>query len=636
MSTAVAARRLAFAVGLLAVACGGAPGKTTATTPAHALRPPAPSTETPRPAPTRLVGHDPPAAMALSPRASLPMTPGATTYDLELALDDGALALEGREVVRFTNRTGAPLTTVPLLLHPNGPREAGEAGAASMRVISVSLLGEGGPARPLLLASPRPTLVNVRLPSPVAAGGVVRLEVRFDGRLRRLPAGANDMLTQALGSLGALAGGNHSADYGLLAEGDGILTVASAYPMVAPFREGAFDTTPPPRLGDVAYNDVAAFRVTTKVPVGLHVLTNLVDAPPVAQGARESTTSSGTFVRDLVLVAGRDLVTRRARVGDVTVTSTFRGHDGRAGQTVLEVGAAALASMEKRFGPYPWPELHLAEATLVGGAGGVEFCGMALVAAMFYQPPNLSPAGLGGGALGQLLGEGLGEGGESNLADAGAAALEDQLAFVVAHEVAHQYFAGVVGSDSRRHAAVDEPLAQFAAALAVADRRGRAAAEDALTRHAKTSYALHRALGGADGAAARPSAAFTSPAEYAGLVYGKAPYGYVALQKRLGEGAFDAALREAVAQSRFRMVTLDQWMSTVEGAVDTSQRGVVRDVLTRYLKGVHGDGDLAIGDPAEMVLRTMLPPELASGLTEGMAAMGLKPKDLVPMLLGGP
>ena len=45
------------------------------------------------------------------------------------------------------------------------------------------------------------------------------------------------------------------------------------------------------------------------------------------------------------------------------------------------------------------------------------------------------------------------------------ALMVDTREFVVVHEVAHQWWSAVVGSDSKRHAFLDEALANFSAAL---------------------------------------------------------------------------------------------------------------------------------------------------------------------------
>jgi aminopeptidase N len=207
------------------------------------------------------------------------------------------------------------------------------------------------------------------------------------------------------------------------------------------------------------------------------------------------------------------------------------------------------------------------------------------------------------------------------------------LEFTVAHEVAHQYFAGLVGNDTRLHAAVDEPLAQFAAALCLADRHGEEAAASALARNAKLNYGIYRMLGGRDGVASRPTAAFRSPLEYAALVYGKAPYFYVELRRRLGAARLDAILHQAVARHRFRLVTTGEWIASLAEAAG-AQADLVRGLARRWLDQAHGDADLQVDDSGRQVIAEMLGPEMAAQLEQGLTFLGMQPRDLFRMMMG--
>jgi hypothetical protein len=473
----------------------------------------------------------------------------------------------------------------------------------------------------------------------------VALQVRYTGRLRALPPAVNDVFGQAMASMGTLAG-NGAADYGLLAVGDGILTVASAYPMVAPHRGGAFDTAPPARFGDLAYNAVASFRVRTVLPAGMRAVTNLIDeAPKPAPGGGTLVVSEGAPVRDFVLVAGRDLVSTTAMVGATRVVSTYRPRDARAGKLALEAATHALASFERRFGPYPYRELDVAEASLMGGAGGVEFCGMVLVAAMLYRSPADSTSPLKMlldlyGRMGSMLGEAgaaMAPQGKSKPAG-GAVQLEGmmdlQLEFTVDHEVAHQYFAGIVGNDSRRQPSLDEPLAQYLAGLAYADRHGAAAATRAMDLNVRLNYALYRLLGGADASVARDTTSFRTPLEYAALVYGKAPYLYEALGRTLGETKLHAAMRTVVERNRFGVMTTAEWRDAL--ARETGARGPeVQRAFRRWMDEAHGDADLKVDDSGDLVMKELFPPEIQETLRGSLGMLGMKPRDLLRMLFGG-
>lgn len=548
---------------------------------------------------------------------------GLTLYEIDQAIDDLGGTFAAKATIHWTNTTGSPVVELPLLLHPNAAVEHGADVASAGALMVTELRSVDGPGVELELL--RPTLVQVRFDRPVAVDERVVFEAVYAGRMRVIDASANDPLAQALASVGAVAE-TGDGDFGLLAMGDGILVAASAFPMVAPYRDGTFDDTAPPTMGDVAWNHMAAFEVRTIVPGGVTVVTNLVDgvAKGAAPGEPDATivTSSGAPVREFVVVAGRDLAEQSVKVGKTRVRSVYRPRDERGGMLALDAAVAALKSYEKRFGPYPYVELDVAEATLVGGAGGVEFGGLVLVAGMLYRTSEL-------GDLAGLL-EGLGG---PPMPEHAPGALDDVLEFTVAHEVAHQYFAGLVGNDSRRFPSLDEPLAQYMAAVAYEDRHGEEAAKRMLESSVKMNYAIYRALGGPDRTVLRDTSTFQSTVEYAGLVYGKAPYAWVALADEMGDDELHEALRTAIDEHRYRITTTEGFLASVEAAA--GEGAPVRATLRRWLEETHGDEDLDLADPGAFVLSAILPPDLFAELARTLPALGLSHGDLVVMLLGG-
>lgn len=611
----------------------------------------------------RAYDDSPPAAVPLRP-ADLP------AYRIEQQIDDEAGRFTGRVEIAYPNRTGKPLRELPLLLHPNASRELGVAPdrSGSLTITAVTGLDRGGaaPTGQLSFEQQRPTLVVVELEPPVAPDAPVRLGVAYRGTLRRLGPDANDLFAQALGSMGTITAGAGASDYGLLAVGDGILTAASAYPMVAPYRDGAFDTGAPLRFGDLAYNEPARFAVRTTTGPGRQVVTNLVDSPPVplADGSLV-VASQGSFVRDFVLIAGRDLETSSEQLGPTRIRSVYRRRDARGGQRALRVAVASLETFRREFGPYPYAELDVVEASLVGGAGGVEFSTMVLIAGMLYRRPEesthplallLELTGRGGGrsqgSLWDRWGFGTGAAAPSATAapplspsaDPGRPAppdpnrlmsdlLAQALDFTVAHEVAHQYFAGVIGNDSHRFPSLDEPIAQYAAGLVVEQLRGRTAAEAAMNANVRLNYAVYRALGGPDRPVLRPVDRFDTAAEYAGLVYGKAPYLYVELRRALGAERLHRAIRRAVARHRFRLLTTEAWIDALTAELADSAP-LVRRTFDRYLRQTHGDADLQVDGSGDAVFDIMYGPALAAEMRRSFAALGMNPNALLRLSMG--
>ncbi len=336
---------------------------------------------------------------------------------------------------------------------------------------------------------------------------------------------------------------------------------------------------------------VAATGVTLPAPRG------------TSGGERPRQEVVAAFARDFALLAGRDLETATRDVGGVTVRSWFRASERAAGEHVLDVAAHALGVFERRFGAYPYEELDLVEAAITGGAGGVEFSGLVTVASMLYKRPGAggdAAGGDAGGGLGAVLGGLLASGaGGSGALDATTARMRE---FVTAHEVAHQFWHGLVGSDSREHPWLDESLAQWSALRYVEERHGAARAREEGDRQVRMNYQLMRLQGVPDGAVDRPVHAFASPLAYAGLVYGKGPYFYEAVRAAIGDDAFFAALAEYVRRHRFRTAPRGALVDLLAARGDARR---VRALARRWLDERHGDDDLGRGDARTLVGTTL-------------------------------
>ena len=530
-------------------------------------------------------------------------------YELDLSLSDTLGTYRGRGTLTWTNTTGTTVAVLPLQLHPNGPSETGATSRASM---TLSVLA-GGRAEQV-----RPSLVEVTLDTPLAPGDATTLELDFGGELQLLRDDANDLWAQA----GMGGGLTEATDYGLLGEGDGLLTAASAYPMVAPWTGDGFATDPPAGIGDLAWGQPMSFDVRIVTPAWLRPVTNLVDGPVEQVGQGSVVHARGTGVRDFVLVASRDWAVAERRVGDVTVRSWSLARDAEVGREVLDEGCDALESLDRRLVDYPYTELDIVEATLAGGAGGVEFSGLVLIAGFFYRDPTTSQS-----PMAMMMRQLGGSGGGLDM----GAFLDDQRAFVVAHEVAHQWSPGLVGADSASAPLVDEALAQYLAGTVTEDRLGRDAGRELTDRSVALNYAAYRLLGGKDGPANRPVDAYSSALEYAALVYGKAPYLYRALEDRHGQDAVYAAMRKAMASLAWREADVSTWLGLLEvhGLRGATELG------RRWLDEAHGDEDLGLDPEGWRALELMMGAEMVEGLRPMFGMMGMTPAMLFGGLGGG-
>ncbi|HEY2370812.1 MAG TPA: M1 family aminopeptidase [Polyangiaceae bacterium] len=506
-----------------------------------------------------------------------------TLYDFDLSIGDDTRTFLVDERVYFQNRSSAVLHDLVFRIYANTPpgRDPPETFMRGHCVQTACTVQAEG--RDVVVVHPA---------EPIAPGGRLRVVLHVSGLLpvldpRQLTiAGASDGAMQSL--LGHSSGA--PGDYGLLGSGDGILSFANFYPVVARHDGEAWDLDRS-TLGDIGPDSLSHVRAHVELPAGYVVAASGMRSNEAQEEARQRVDFSAGCMRDFALLASSQFTTMERRQGDVRVRSFFRATEREMGEKVLDAAAWALADFEKRFGAYPYRELDLVEQALAGGVGGVEFAGLGTVASMYYKPTVRSSDR----SLDTLL---LGGGNADP-------ALKDIAAeFTTAHEVAHQWFHGIVGSDSRKHPWQDEALAQFCAMIYCEDRYGAARAKRDGDLNARLSYQMMRVLGSPDGPV-DAAAGTQTQLVYGGLVYGKGPYYLDALRHRLGDASFFAAMKDYVARHYLSFAEDHAFEQAMAHATGSSPPDIAT-LSHRWLHETHGDDDL--GMPDRKTLMKMLGP----------------------------
>ncbi|MEO8229990.1 MAG: hypothetical protein ABI628_09555 [Chloroflexota bacterium] len=143
-------------------------------------------------------------------------------------------------------------------------------------------------------------------------------------------------------------------------------------------------------------------------------------------------------IRDFTVAASPSWTARTAKVGSTLVrVYAFPGGNGRS---LMTLALRALRRYQALMGPYPYPTFAVAET---GGGSGMESPGTIWI-----------PRGLP----------------------------YSRLPWLVSHEVAHQWFYGIVGNDQAREPFADEAMADFLARYITGTARRSRCATDTLDR----------------------------------------------------------------------------------------------------------------------------------------------------------
>jgi aminopeptidase N len=198
------------------------------------------------------------------------------------------------------------------------------------------------------------------------------------------------------------------------------------YAQLVPYRRGfGWQDWPYHPVGDPFYADLADFHVEVTVPEGYSVF-----------GGGELRREGERWIfdlqagRDFAAFAGRNYAESEGQSGGVRVISVYRREHAEAGLAALEIAEQAMAVYQGRYGPYPYDTFTVFEGDLYGG---MEYSGIVSVGAVFYR-------------------------------DYGGTA-QEVLPALVAHELAHQWWYGVVGNDQVHAPWLDEALARYSEVL---------------------------------------------------------------------------------------------------------------------------------------------------------------------------
>jgi hypothetical protein len=403
---------------------------------------------------------------------------------------------------------------------------------------------------------------------------------------------------QGGGLLDQLGGMGGPADVGLLARHPEALNLGHWFPLWVP--AGASAEPDPAGFGDIGNFPAAQIRAQLTVPERWTVVDGGVRVSEDTQEGDRTVVSEGYGMNDLSVSLLRDPVSESVtleggEVDGVRVTAFAPRSDRAVLDEVLRETTVSLEVLSEELGAYPWREFDVVSAPLGAGVGGMEWPG-----ATWIEPDLFAGGipGLGGladslGGLDGLLGGEAGDlgsllgGGETGLV------LETLRAWTIAHEVGHEWWHVIVGNDSVLDPVVDEPLAQHSACLVM--RRSHPDDADALCAgHVESAYEQMRVLGDEDAPAARPTDAFDSSGQYAGVVYGKAAAFYRELEEEYGRDAVTSALHDVVREHAFTMLDDEQLRDTLARFLDGGTR--FDRLWSRWMQGRHGDADLDV-DP---------------------------------------
>ena len=234
-----------------------------------------------------------------------------------------------------------------------------------------------------------------------------------------------------------------------LSHNGGDYALAGFYPQLSVYRDGKFRTDAYSRIGDPSFSAVAEYDVTLIADKSLVIGGSAKVVKTREEGNQQTVRMQPSEkLRDFAVFASPDYHVLQREEGTVTV-SYFYFEDEKAEET-MNTACEALRVFGSTFGVYPYDSFSVASAAFE--ADGMEYGGAVAIAKDTRDLKN-----------------------------------------TLLHEIAHQWWYGIVGSDPINESYMDEGLTTFSAAYYYQLTGDEQTFRDELVA-AKRAYALYERL----------------------------------------------------------------------------------------------------------------------------------------------
>jgi hypothetical protein len=313
--------------------------------------------------------------------------------------------------------------------------------------------------------------------------------------------------------------------YNIFSASENTIALAGFYPAIAVHDESGWNIEIPPPYGDATYLDTSLYRVELTLPEPLVVAASgsLLQTRSNPDGSQTLSLISGPM-RDFYIAARADFAVISQTVEGTVVNSYYPPELAEGGRLALRYAADSLRVFNERFGRYPYAEFDVVATPT--RAGGVEYPGVVVVSQWMYD-------------------------------DSGGF-----FEHATAHEVAHQWWYGMVGNDQVDDPWLDESLTNYSALVYWEVIEGPEHAKEIIKTFYLGPYEQAKSQG-LDRTVMGPVADF-SESEYGAIVYGKGPLFFNALRQEVGDETYFKIMQTYFTEYKYKIAQPDDLFAVIE------------------------------------------------------------------------
>ena len=307
------------------------------------------------------------------------------------------------------------------------------------------------------------------------------------------------------------------------------INLGNWYPVICKYADGKFELSPYYATGDPFFSDIANYNVEFVFPAK-YQLCSTGEIKLEKNSEKNKAKISARAVRDFAMCLSSNAEIKSKNIANTKVF--YMGYiEDKNTEKYLKIAGEAVEYFSEIFGKYPYSTLTVAKTPFV--YGGMEY-------------PNIV-----------FISDAVDD--------------EDEYLKVIVHEIAHQWWYGIVGNDEINEAWLDETLAEYSTALFFDKFDGygikyKEFVEDALSSYLLYVDVISTLRGDVNTKMNLPINEYQNDYEYSYMVYVKGVIMFDSLSQMVGKKKIVQGLKKYYAENKFKIASKSKFFSAFKAA----------------------------------------------------------------------
>ena len=326
--------------------------------------------------------------------------------------------------------------------------------------------------------------------------------------------------------------------------GENSINISNFYPIVSVYENGEYDMDSYHYNGDPFYSDFANYYVTITTPKNYTLASsgNVLDCKTM--DSTKTYSIEGLGIRDFAFVMSDTYSVKSSSVNGINVNYYY--YNNSYPDKCLETSVKAVTTFEELFGKYPYKTLNVCEASFVHG--GMEYPNLVYISDAILD--------------------------------------EKDCLNVIVHEIAHQWWYGMVGNDEYKYGWLDEGLTEYSTLLFYEKNPDYGVDTNLLIKNQTNSYVTFievykNVFESVDTSMNRSLNEFGTEYEYVYIAYVKGMLFFNDLRALVKDAKFFTALKNYFNDHMFSFATPDSMLASFEQSTNLS----LKDYFASWING---------------------------------------------------